>query len=46
MHKYIQGILRFIIRHRKIDQIFSKWKWFRNLCYEEAQEIVGNRPWM
>lgn len=46
MHKYIRGILRFIIQHKKIDRIFSKWKWFRTLCYEEAQAIIGNRPWM
>lgn len=45
MHRFIRSILRFIIRHKRINHIFSKWKWFNHLCYEEAQAVIGNRPW-
>ena len=43
MHKVIRKILRFIIRHNKLYKIFIKRKWFKNLIYEEAQIILGNR---
>lgn len=45
MHRFIRNILWFIIRHKRIDRVFSKWKWFNHLVYEEAQAIIGNRPW-
>ena len=45
LHRFIRSILRFIIRHKKINRVFSKWKWFNHLCYEEAQAVIGNRPW-
>lgn len=45
MHKFIRIILRFIIDHKKLCRIFDRWKWFNNLCYEEAQAVIGNRPW-
>ncbi len=45
MHRFIRNILRFIIRHKRINQTFSQWKWFNHLCYEEAQAVIGNRAW-
>lgn len=45
MHKIIREILRFIIRHRKLNKVFSKFDWFNYICHEEAQAIIGNRPW-
>lgn len=45
MHKAIRSVLRFIIRHKKLDAFFSKYDWFRRLIYEEAQAVIGNRPW-
>lgn len=45
MHRFIRTVLRFIIRHNRIDRVFSKWKWFNHLRYEEAQAVIGNRPW-
>lgn len=44
IHKTIRKILRFIIHHKMIYNIFHKRKWFNNLCYEEAQAVIGNRP--
>ena len=45
MHKRIRSILRFIIRHKRLDAFFSKHSWFKKLLYEEAQAVIGNRPW-
>ena len=45
MHKAIRSVLRFIIRHKKLNAFFSKYDWFRRLIYEEAQAVIGNRPW-
>ena len=45
MHRQIRNVLRFIIKHRKLDKLFEKWNWYKHLCYEEAQAILGNRPW-
>ena len=45
MHKIIRSILRFIIKHKKLERFFSKFKWFNHLVYEEAQAVIGNRPW-
>lgn len=45
MHRQIRNVLRFIIRHKRLHNIFGKWNWFNNLCYEEAQAVIGNRPW-
>lgn len=44
-HKTIRSILRFIIQHKRLNNLLSKWKWFNNLCYEEAQAVIGNRQW-
>ena len=41
--KIINSILRFIIRHKTLYKIFSKYKWYNNLMYEQAQKIIGNR---
>lgn len=41
--KIINVILRFIIRHKRLDLIFSKHKWYTELLYEQAQKIIGNR---
>lgn len=46
MHKIIRNILRFIIKHKRLNIVFSKWKWFNHLCYEEAQAVIGNRTWL
>ncbi len=43
MHKIIRNILRFIIRHNKLCNIFTKRKWFNDLLYEEAQRVLDNR---
>ena len=45
LHKVIRSVLRFIIRHRRLDVFFSKYDWFNKLIYEEAQAVIGNRPW-
>jgi len=45
MHEAIRSILRFIIRHKRLDAFFSKCDWFKKLIYEEAQAVIGNRPW-
>lgn len=45
MHKAIRSVLRFIIRHKRLDAFFGKYNWFRKLIYEEAQAVIGNRPW-
>ncbi len=45
MHKAIRAVLRSIIKHKRICKIFEQWKWFNHLCYEEAQAVIGNRPW-
>lgn len=41
--KIINGILRFIIKHNRLNQILSKYKWYIELIYEQAQKIIGNR---
>lgn len=45
MHRTIRCVLRFIINHKRLNKLFSKKKWFNKLCYEEAQAVIGNRPW-
>lgn len=45
MHRLIRMVLRFIIRYKRISRIFDKWEWYKHLCYEEAQAVIGNRPW-
>jgi len=42
MHRFIRRILRYIIRHKRLNKIFSRWKWFNRVCYEEAQAVIGN----
>lgn len=36
-------ILRFIIRHRKLDKFFEHFKWYNNLVIRRAQEIIHGR---
>ena len=36
MHKVIRSILAFIIRHKTLEKIFSKWKWYNELVIYEA----------
>lgn len=41
--KIINGILRYIIKHKRLDQILSKYKWYTDLLYRQVQKILGNR---
>jgi len=41
--KIINDILRFIIRNEKLYKVFTKYKWFNDIVYEQAQKIIGNR---
>lgn len=45
MHKVIRSVLRFIILHKRLYAFFTKYSWFNKLVYEEAQALIGNRPW-
>lgn len=33
-------ILRFIIKHRRLDKFFSHFKWYHNLIIKRAREII------
>lgn len=33
-------VLRFIIKHRKLDKFFGHFKWYRNLIVKRAREII------
>ena len=43
VHKIIVKILAFIINHKRLYRTFVKYKWFKDLMYDEAQRIIGNR---
>ena len=41
--KIINRILVYISEHKRLDRILSKYKWYTELLYEQAQKIIGNR---
>ena len=41
--KFIRSILRFVIKRKHLYTMFSKYDWFNNLVYEQAQKLLGNR---
>ena len=45
MHKFIRSALRYVVNHKRLDRFFSRYKWFNHIVYEEAQAVIGNRPW-
>lgn len=40
--KIINAILRFIIKHKRLDRALSKHKWYTELLYKQAQKIIRN----
>lgn len=44
-HKVVRAIVRWMDRHNTIYTRLRKYEWYQNLIYEEAQGLIGNRPW-
>lgn len=38
--KIINAILKFIIRHKRLDQALSKHKWYTELLYEQTLKTI------
>lgn len=41
--KLIIKFLLFVINNERLYKIFTQYKWFNDLMYEQAQKIIGNR---
>ena len=45
VHRIIFRFLNFTICHKHINEFFSRCGWYHKMLYEEAQAVIGNRPW-